>query len=181
MSEDREYVVSNRSAGGSWLRTSTRWGIYLRDKLTCVYCLRGIQELMQDGECFVLDHIKPRSLGGTNDPKNLITSCWGCNDLKRVNSLAWMAKELGVKAGTLRGRVWRWSHRDLSIPRAQARIALGQVAGFEIQPVVLEHDLLVRGRWSSGLSAEWIQRLHDEHSLFCAKCGAPKKHEHFPF
>lgn len=42
----------------------------------CVYCLRSFNGL---SVIFHLDHIIPRSKGGTFDPENLIASCESCN------------------------------------------------------------------------------------------------------
>ncbi len=55
------------------LRTS----IFERDDFTCQYCgARGVEL-----EC---DHVEPISLGGTNEPGNLVTACKTCNRNKRI-------------------------------------------------------------------------------------------------
>jgi hypothetical protein len=59
----------------------------------CWYC--GIElELITDyaqgnrqSNWFVLDHVIPRSLGGTNDQGNLVASCWRCNNVKNNKTL----------------------------------------------------------------------------------------------
>jgi 5-methylcytosine-specific restriction endonuclease McrA len=50
--------------------------IYKRDNHTCVYC--------GSGKNLTLDHVMPRSRGGTNEWTNLVTSCIKCN-LKKAN------------------------------------------------------------------------------------------------
>lgn len=50
--------------------------IYKRDGYECVYC--GSKKNL------TLDHVIPKSRGGTNDWTNLVTSCMKCN-LKKAN------------------------------------------------------------------------------------------------
>lgn len=54
-----------------------RFRILMRDKLRCQYC--GIR-----GNAFelTLDHIVPRSRGGSSDPENLCAACITCNQRK---------------------------------------------------------------------------------------------------
>ena len=51
-----------------------RRNVYLRDDFTCQYC--GRKPLVKD---LNLDHVKPRSQGGTATWENLVTSCRRCN------------------------------------------------------------------------------------------------------
>jgi len=60
---------------------------FLRQGGTCFYCdipLRGIRQNVE--------HIIPRSRGGTNEGSNLVLACWECNNKKRSNLVP--AKEL---------------------------------------------------------------------------------------
>lgn len=52
----------------------TRFEIFKRDGFTCQYCGRRSPDVVLE-----VDHIDPRCLGGSDDPVNLITSCWECN------------------------------------------------------------------------------------------------------
>jgi len=52
--------------------------IYLRDSYTCMGC--GLND--PTGKALTIDHIKPRSKGGTNDDRNLQTMCSPCNNAK---------------------------------------------------------------------------------------------------
>jgi DNA primase catalytic subunit len=85
----------------SWVRPSTRVGIYLRDGLCCAYC-------MQDWSVagLTIDHIVERTAGGTNELTNLISACMYCNGLRR-NSGSWerFAEYLKVDAGRLQRRI----------------------------------------------------------------------------
>ena len=56
------------------LRYSTRFRILCRDKFTCRYCGRKAPEV-----ALHVDHIFPKSKGGTSNDDNLITSCFECN------------------------------------------------------------------------------------------------------
>jgi len=62
-----------------WIRNDTRLAIYLRDGMSCCYCGRSVEE---QGVELSLDHLKPRSKGGENDPTNLITCCRVCNSAR---------------------------------------------------------------------------------------------------
>ena len=61
--------------GQHWLADKRRLAIYLRDGMACVYCLRGVEGGIQ----LTLDHVTPRSRGGSNKNSNLLTACMGCN------------------------------------------------------------------------------------------------------
>ncbi len=52
-----------------------RFEIFRRDKFRCVYCGRG----PADGVRLHVDHVRPVSRGGTDDPSNLVTACDECN------------------------------------------------------------------------------------------------------
>jgi 5-methylcytosine-specific restriction endonuclease McrA len=52
----------------------TRQNIYKRDGFKCGYC--------SNGKNLTLDHIFPRSRGGQNSWKNLVTCCFDCNSRK---------------------------------------------------------------------------------------------------
>jgi len=64
--------------GMNWCRPATRLAIYLRDGMACVYCGKGAE----DGVVLTLDHCKPYSKGGSNDPKNLVCACATCNSAR---------------------------------------------------------------------------------------------------
>jgi len=58
------------------LSKSERFRILVRDHFRCVYCGAKASD---PGVKLAVDHVKPRSKGGTNDPSNLVTSCEPCN------------------------------------------------------------------------------------------------------
>jgi 5-methylcytosine-specific restriction endonuclease McrA len=67
-----------------------RFRILVRDRFRCVYC--GAKA--SASTALHVDHVIPRSQGGTNDPLNLVTACTDCN--------------LG------KGAVERWEDEDVS-------------------------------------------------------------------
>lgn len=57
----------------------TRFEVLRRDNHTCRYCRATDQPL-------TIDHVTPVSLGGTDDPSNLVTACRDCNAGKSSSS-----------------------------------------------------------------------------------------------
>jgi hypothetical protein len=64
------------------LTKKQRFEILMRDKFTCQYCGRKPPEVTLE-----VDHKISVYNGGTNDPRNLITSCWQCNQGKGPKSI----------------------------------------------------------------------------------------------
>ena len=56
------------------MKKSLRFSIFDRDGFTCQYCGKSPPEVMLH-----VDHIQPKSKGGSDEPDNLITSCSVCN------------------------------------------------------------------------------------------------------
>jgi 5-methylcytosine-specific restriction endonuclease McrA len=56
------------------LTNRQRFEILKRDGFTCQYCGRKPPEVVLE-----VDHIFPVDKGGTNDPSNLVASCYDCN------------------------------------------------------------------------------------------------------
>lgn len=65
-------------AAGCWIRKERRLAIYMRDGFRCQYCGRELQ-YTDDPSYITLDHLTPRSEGGTNENYNLVTACRSCN------------------------------------------------------------------------------------------------------
>jgi len=51
--------------GSKWIWPNTRRRIYKRDGWRCVWCQRDVRSVRKAQR--TLDHVLPRSLGGTND------------------------------------------------------------------------------------------------------------------
>ena len=58
-------------------RSLSRKNILVRDRYTCQYCKR-----IFSATDLTLDHVVPRSRGGTSSWENLVTSCRKCNNRK---------------------------------------------------------------------------------------------------
>lgn len=79
--------AGRRYNGMKWIRHSTRWAIYWRDRnrhrnrLRCLWCNREQWHPTRkpNGVRLSLDHLVPVKHGGTHAPSNLITSCVACN------------------------------------------------------------------------------------------------------
>lgn len=85
--ECAEMVVEALGTDGkwSWITRDRRWSIYARDRETCQIC--GDHVPMQyAGTAHMLaptlDHIVPRSMGGTHDDDNLRLAHFICNSLR---------------------------------------------------------------------------------------------------
>jgi 5-methylcytosine-specific restriction endonuclease McrA len=78
--------------GSNWIRKARRMRIYARDGWRCVWCgcrvAIGAKARSQHLALAHLDHVRPRSLGGSNATENLITSCKRCNDRRGSMSAA---------------------------------------------------------------------------------------------
>jgi HNH endonuclease len=68
----------------SFVRPGLWWWVLARDKFKCCSCGRSAK----DGITLHVDHIVPRSLGGTNNADNLQALCWKCNLGKSNKSTA---------------------------------------------------------------------------------------------
>jgi hypothetical protein len=60
-----------------------RFTVFQRDNFTCVYCNRSTPEIVLQ-----VDHVIPKSKGGTDDIVNLATSCFDCNSGKSNRDLS---------------------------------------------------------------------------------------------
>lgn len=77
--------------GSHWIRNSTRWALYWRDRcrvtdeLRCLWCGRSasVEGVYKGTIRLSLDHLDPWSAGGGNEPTNLVTACLSCNSRRR--------------------------------------------------------------------------------------------------
>ena len=95
----RSPTAGNRGQGSKWLRASTRRRIYKRDGHRCVWCQakvtpKGLPEDFAMGVAATVDHVVPRSRGGTNAASNLITCCSACNARRGDKSVPAFARLL---------------------------------------------------------------------------------------
>lgn len=77
-SEEEDFVFSEipELDSYSFVRAGKWWDVLARDKWKCLSCGRSARE---DGVLLEVDHIIPRSKGGSDDINNLQTLCKKCN------------------------------------------------------------------------------------------------------
>jgi 5-methylcytosine-specific restriction endonuclease McrA len=88
---------------GQWITAKKRLAIYLRDSMTCVYCLTELHSA--DPRDITLDHLVCKVDGGTNAETNLITACRSCNSSradKPLNRFASVECRKQIKRNTAR-------------------------------------------------------------------------------
>ena len=71
---ERGLTVAPQDSTRKPLSVRTRFEIFKRDNFTCRYCGQKSPDVILE-----VDHVVPVSDGGTDDPLNLVTSCWACN------------------------------------------------------------------------------------------------------
>jgi 5-methylcytosine-specific restriction endonuclease McrA len=80
------YAISIRKRKAQSLSKRSR--ILLRDRFKCAYCgikpgkVHPVTKVRVTQEYLTLDHIHPKSKGGTTSPDNLVTACKPCNSRK---------------------------------------------------------------------------------------------------
>lgn len=80
---------------GQWCRVEKRLALNLRDRFTCLVCLKDLSgaEPMD----VTLDHIKPKADGGSNEETNLYTCCRACNCTRQDKPLSRFASAEACK------------------------------------------------------------------------------------
>ena len=76
----------------------SRRAVFTRDGQTCVYC---------GGSATSIDHVVPRSRGGTHTWDNVVAACRRCNHAKADRSLAELGWALPHPPRTPNGAAWR--------------------------------------------------------------------------
>ena len=83
----RGKYAGNRGQGSKWISKKKRAAIYARDA-GCVWCGNKFD--------LTIDHLIPRSRGGSNCASNLVTSCMPCNRNRADKPLAEWVYDLRV-------------------------------------------------------------------------------------
>lgn len=113
------------TAGINWIRQERRLAIYLRDGLSCAYCGDSLEE----GAQLSLEHLIPRSQGGSNQVTNLVTACHRCNSARGDRPFAKFSNaaagylDHGITAAQIQAHVQDCTGRDLPLDEAKALIA----------------------------------------------------------
>lgn len=106
--------------GSKWIRPEKRLAIYLRDGLACCYCGQAIED---SGTSLTLDHLVPRSHGGSNEATNLVTACEKCNKSRQDRDWREFAKAVAGYLNTDPEAIIRRisSSRRRALPLAEAK------------------------------------------------------------
>lgn len=125
---------------GCWIRPERRLAIYLRDDVTCIYCLRNLHGA--DPRDVTLGHLVCKADGGTNDSSNLVTACRACNCSRQDKPLARFA------SGETRAHIRRNTRRDMTkyLRLAKAMIA-GTTAGCRSRDYATQRRRNPDGSW----------------------------------
>lgn len=112
--------MSNGTWNGSkWIRPEKRLAIHLRDNLCCLYCGSSVE----DAAALTLDHLKPRSKGGSNCASNLISACKKCNSSRGTRPVMVFCRAVGKYIGKNPNVIYRNIQlaRKRSLPLAEAK------------------------------------------------------------
>ena len=155
--------------GGQWIRPTTRWAIYLRDGLRCVYCQETALELALARDGFLtLDHFKPRRRAGDDRPGNLVTCCYDCNQGKGSGPLSVLARRRGWNHATVQSRAQAVRARAVEIYRPAAHLLLGMVPGVPRARIVDLMSWRARAQWAGDAERGDWQRMDLQ---LCGECG----------
>lgn len=167
----REEPRRPRVVGGStWIRPATRWSVYLRDGLACLFCKQSAQEILSKTahNFLTLDHFTTRAAGGGHEPANLTTACYECNHDRGDLSLRAWCTSRGWPYTTVKSRVWEARQRDVEPFREAARVLLGEYPG------VPKADIVVLLSWRARQQfAGWQERMDwaSDQIEICERCG----------
>lgn len=97
----RGRTAGNAGKGSSWCPRALRLRLYARDGWRCVWCKATVGYIGRGAKAshvVTLDHVIPRSAGGTDTPSNLVTACMHCNRVRGNLSAVDFARVLGCEA-----------------------------------------------------------------------------------
>lgn len=97
---------------GRWIRVEKRLAVYVRDSFRCLYCGTDLRHAAPAD--VTLDHLLPRSAGGSNEATNLVTACRSCNSARGAKP--W----LDYASGGARDRIEQLRREPLNLPLARA-------------------------------------------------------------
>ncbi len=86
MSTATKKARSPHQPTGEWIRVEKRLAVNLRDRFTCLICLKDLSGAAPTD--VTLDHIVPKSDGGSNMEANIYTCCRSCNCSRQDKPLA---------------------------------------------------------------------------------------------
>jgi 5-methylcytosine-specific restriction endonuclease McrA len=115
--------TANGNNGSKWIRPERRLSIYLRDRFTCLYCLRDLHDA--DPRDVTLDHLTRGHKAGNHHESNLVCACRSCNSQRRDLPLARYA------GPETRAHIRRNTRRSLAPYLKLAKAIIAGEVGFE--------------------------------------------------
>lgn len=115
--------TANGNNGSKWIRPEKRLAVYLRDRFTCLYCLKDLHGA--DPRDVTLDHVNADHQAGQHHEGNLVTACRSCNSAKQDVPLTRFAGPEAVK------HVRRNCKRSLKPYLKLAKALIAGEVGFE--------------------------------------------------
>jgi len=115
--------TANGNHGSKWIRPEKRLAIYLRDRFTCLYCLRDLHDA--DPRDVTLDHLVCGHGAGNHRESNLVTACRPCNSSRQDKPVARFAGPETV------AHIRRNTRRSLSRYLKLAKALIAGQTGFE--------------------------------------------------
>lgn len=97
----------------------SRRGVLRRDNFHCAYCGKSAN---------TVDHVMPKSRGGSDSWENLVACCLKCNNAKGDRTLAEIGWELKFKPKMPTGLIWSVRGADRELPQWQEYLALQTAA-----------------------------------------------------
>jgi len=116
-------ATANGNHGSKWIRPAKRLAIYLRDRFTCLYCLRDLHGA--DPRDVTLDHLNATHDAGHHHESNLCTACRSCNSSRQDKPLARFA------GPETRAHIRRNTRRSLKPYLKLAKALIAGETGFE--------------------------------------------------
>jgi 5-methylcytosine-specific restriction endonuclease McrA len=115
--------TANGNNGSKWIRPEKRLALYLRDRFTCLYCLRDLHGA--DPRDVTLDHLNCEHKAGQHHETNLVTACRSCNSSRQDTPLARFA------GPETRAHIRRNTRRSLKPYLKLAKAIIAGECGFE--------------------------------------------------
>ena len=118
--QTKEQMQRKKNQGMNWIWIRSRYAIYLRDGMACVYCGADATTKRMG-----LDHIVPVAAGGQNKADNLVTCCETCNSRKNTKPMRQWLKEIKDN-GSIRKYIDAAIVKEIKPYRKEAKLLLAR-------------------------------------------------------